>query len=245
MSDSANPYASPESIPSREQRAAAVVPFASGHGRAVAAMCLLAVVVVLQIADMTIAVIGIQDPGYDQITTVEDLKRPLVGAQFAVNGMLMIGTIVAFIAYYMWKHRAYRNLRALGARHLEFTPGWVVGYYFIPILNLFRPYLAMKEIWLKSDPLGAPKRFTPAPLQLKLWWTAWLTASFLGPISGFLRIRRSANNLTTAEWVEILATALWIVAITLLIRLIYFIDRRQDAKAATSTTGELPEPLFL
>ena len=65
-----------------------------------------------------------------------------------LGGILM--AIITGIIYLMWLHRAYQNLPALGVTKLDATPGWAVGYYFIPILNLFRPYQTMVEILRES-----------------------------------------------------------------------------------------------
>lgn len=59
-------------------------------------------------------------------------------------------TITTIILFVKWIYRASFNARALGAQNMKFTPGWSVGYYFIPFLNLWRPYQAMKEIWKAS-----------------------------------------------------------------------------------------------
>ncbi|HSG66518.1 MAG TPA: DUF4328 domain-containing protein, partial [Gammaproteobacteria bacterium] len=75
----------------------------------------------------------------DAAAEASDARQLLVGifqiAIFIVGGILML----------MWIHRANYNARQLGAAGLRFTPGWAVGWYFIPILNLWKPYQAMKE----------------------------------------------------------------------------------------------------
>jgi hypothetical protein len=65
--------------------------------------------------------------------------------------LIFIATAVAFL---MWLHRAYRNLPALGATRLDTTPGWAVGYFFIPFANLVKPFQAVREIWHESAPGG-------------------------------------------------------------------------------------------
>lgn len=80
---------------------------------------------------------------------------------------------VTVIFFSCWTYRVAWNVRALGARRLSFTPGWAVGYYFIPILWLWKPYLAMKEIWKASvDPEHWRSKRT-API-VSWWWTLWI-----------------------------------------------------------------------
>lgn len=68
---------------------------------------------------------------------------------FAIRLLLYFATGVCFLA---WLHRAYGNLRSLGARQLDSSPGWAVVSFFIPILNLFRPYQIVRETWRHSHP---------------------------------------------------------------------------------------------
>ncbi len=60
---------------------------------------------------------------------------------------------------------------------MKTTPGWAVGYYFIPILVLWKPFTAMKEI--RSASYGSD---TALRSILPLWWTFWLISLFLNNI---------------------------------------------------------------
>src|SRR5664279_2860174 len=53
---------------------------------------------------------------------------------------IVIGYVAGSVCFSMWFHRAYRNLPTLVNGQLLTTPGWAVGSFFIPFLNLFRPY---------------------------------------------------------------------------------------------------------
>lgn len=58
-----------------------------------------------------------------------------------ILAILYFGTYVGCaILFLMWKHRASKNLAPLGVSNQRFSPRWAVAYYFISILNLFRPY---------------------------------------------------------------------------------------------------------
>ncbi len=72
-----------------------------------------------------------------------------------IVGLLQSGLgIVTGIAFLKWIYRAYKNIKGFGAEGLRFSPGWAVGYYFIPILSLIRPVQVMSEIWRASDDPG-------------------------------------------------------------------------------------------
>ncbi len=75
---------------------------------------------------------------------------------------------------------------------MEFTPGWSIGYYFIPILTLWKPYQAMKEIWKASKkPSDWASQNTSGILPI--WWTLWLISNFLG--QAILRLSMRAEEL--------------------------------------------------
>jgi len=37
---------------------------------------------------------------------------------------------------------------------MEYTPGWSVGWFFVPLYNFYKPYRAITELYLASDPDG-------------------------------------------------------------------------------------------
>lgn len=97
------------------------------------------------------------------------------GLMFFAAALLQFVTMMAsFVFIGMWIYRAAWNARSLaGARQLAFTPGWSVGWYFIPFANLWKPYQAMKEIWRAS---ARPDKVDAASVTgwLPLWWFLWL-----------------------------------------------------------------------
>ena len=59
----------------------------------------------------------------------------------------LVLAIVTGTTFLLWIYRSNKNLRALSGESMTFTPGWSVGWYFIPIVCLWKPYQVMKEIW--------------------------------------------------------------------------------------------------
>ncbi len=84
----------------------------------------------------------------------------------------------------MWVYRTNRNGRALGARGMKYTPCWSVGWFFVPIANMFMPYWVMKEIWQVSSPPSpmAWRQKTVSPI-VALWW-------LVGIFSGMIKYSR-------------------------------------------------------
>lgn len=93
---------------------------------------------------------------------------------YGIAGMTdLLVQIVSWVLVAFWIHRAHANLHEAGIEGLEFTPGWVIGWYFVPIFNLFKPFQAMKELWNTSVGLS-DQDGGETPFQLKIWWACWL-----------------------------------------------------------------------
>jgi hypothetical protein len=108
-----------------------------------------------------------------------DVRQGVIGITML---LVYIATVVAFS---VWVHRANSNLHALGCQGLRFTPGWAVGWFFVPIANLWKPFQAMKEIWRASKNPANWQAETTGSL-LGWWWFWWVVSSIVGNISGRL-----------------------------------------------------------
>src|SRR5205809_7873998 len=83
------------------------------------------------------------------------VTRAQADARDAFVGATSLLWLVAFLATVVvrsiWQHRAQANARALTHDGTEFTPGWAVGWWFIPIANLFKPFQTVRELWKASE----------------------------------------------------------------------------------------------
>lgn len=89
--------------------------------------------------------------------------------------------LAAEIVWLIWQHHATENLWARGYGGLRIRPGWAVGWWFVPIGNLFMPCVAMLELDRRSTSDGVPRR---ASALIGAWWAAWL-ACLLVPLIGY------------------------------------------------------------
>jgi hypothetical protein len=116
-----------------------------------------------------------------------DSRQGLVGIiQFGIF-------IISGILILKWIYRANYNARQLGAKDMVFTPGWSIGWYFIPIANLWKPYQAMKEIWKASS---NPQSWSPQSVSslLPWWWFFWIVSNMFGNASFRLTMRADEIN---------------------------------------------------
>ena len=108
--------------------------------------------------------------------------------------------LVTGLCFFIWTYRLDKNLRALGASGLEYRPGWAVGYFFVPIMNLYRPYQAFCEIWQASDPspeaqTQVGRRSIRVPALLGFWWGFWL---LYGVVNGLAAQDKTTLNADAA-----------------------------------------------
>jgi hypothetical protein len=94
--------------------------------------------------------------------------------------------ILTMCIFLDWFYRAYRNLPSLGAKGLKFKPKWVIAYFFIPILSVWKPFTALQEIWSEStyDSSGSTK----ITYILLIWWILFVISNIIGysKVSGYL-----------------------------------------------------------
>lgn len=226
-----------------------VKPFASGHVRALLSIAALAVGIVLDliaiVSDfMEIGLLsGIQAGGV--ITNAEAAANDT--RQLIIGVLQIVVYLVTVVLFLMWIHRAHRNLPALGAQGLKYSPGWAVGGFFVPFLNLVRPFQVMKEIWKASSPghgvsdfagtsgtlgvSGTSWQTAPVSPLLGLWWGVWLLSGVLGQVAVRLSSADTVEGLLTSSWMTLLSDAMGIVAAVLIILIIRQIDSRQEEKA--------------
>ena len=113
-------------------------------------------------------------------------------------GIAQIVTLLAgALAFLRWLSLAYGNLPALGAVP-RFSRTWAVVFFLIPILNLFRPYQVVRELWRGSGGGGAAI--------VGWWWTAHLGTSFLGAQSlTLIATAKTPGEFLIATWAAVAA----------------------------------------
>ena len=167
------------------------------------------------------------------------------GGNFQVIVLLLYSTVAIFgvivfiataIVFLIWENRAYKNLSPLGVPRPDFSSGWVVGSWFVPFLNLIRPYEIVKYIWDKSDPEtvseGGGHYAAGGNFTLKAWWGFWLASNIVDRF--FTRIYRNAENLedhVAAGWADIFVSSLFIIAACLAIAVVRDITSRQEQRS--------------
>ncbi len=107
--------------------------------------------------------------------------------------VLTLVLVITAILVLMWTHRANFNAHQLGVADMRFTPGWAVGWYFIPIAWFWKPYQVMREIWQAS---GSPASWEQeGRSSLAWWWGLWIWSFGVRVVY----VTRYATGTVTAE----------------------------------------------
>lgn len=155
-----------------------------------------------------------------------------------------IVSIVLIISFLMWIYRAHSNLMALGAGGLKYSPGWAVGWYFVPFMNLVRPYKVMSELWRASDPsidsreVLSWKNQWEDPLVL-LWWISFMGGNVLGKISESMS-GDSLGSIYQSNGMMMASNGVHIFAAIMAILIIKTINKRQTEKYRRVTESRPP-----
>jgi hypothetical protein len=220
----------------QESSANVITPFVSGHTRAQWVTAFLIITLILDLAGVFALLAQIdllsRALGGQSITAMEatanDSRLQTIGA------LQVVVWLITAVLFLRWMHRAHRNLPALGARQLQYSPGWAVGGFFVPFLCLVRPFQVMREIWKASDPAvldGAAWHDTDTSPLVGWWWALFLTAGFVTHFVGRMAAGGShAEAFLTMSWWLVAANVLSALAAVLAMQVVRTIDRRQREK---------------
>ena len=201
-------------------------PYQSARTRAVVATIALSLILA-----SIVGLVGIV-PNYD---TVVSLFGDEATFEFWWTLLSILLLLAAAVTFLFWFARAYRNLPALGAHELKYSPRSPVGWWFVPFVSMVVPLLVTIELSKASDPANRPngrseRRRAPFPALLVTWWLALMAATVLAdlPVSS-----------SEVVWFAVLA-GLEILAAGLAIAVIWTVQLRQDAGPQPQVVASQP-----
>lgn len=166
--------------------------------------------------------------GIDFIAESETLPELAIVLTYFIAALIMIlAYIVCVVAVGMWTHRAMTNLHILRSPVVEMSPGWAVGWYFVPIASLFKPYQGMAEIWEGS--LAAAKQPLVNRGRLNVWWGTWIVSNIIS--NGSIRLfgfEPQGDAYVTSLYFDITAAVLALFATWFLLKITRQVTDAQD-----------------
>lgn len=233
-----------------------------GLGRATAA--LLAAQVVLGVVGALVSAWGVlswsrvSSAPPDLVLAPDRAELFLLLARAPLAGL----TAIAFIG---WVWVATANLRNAGVR-VRHAPGWALGGWLVPILNLWRPKQMVDDLWrgsMPGVPPGVDLKYVRKPVGVTAWWAAYLIGSAL-PAIGVMKTVSAAlqpylqamlDGTSTVPYVDTArlheTTAMWnmwgavlmTVAAGCAVAFVLRISRWQDEQRAATVQAYVSKPV--
>lgn len=130
-----------------------------------------------------------------------------------------LGWLIAFL---LWEYRAVKNARIVTGDSRN-GPGLSVAWWFIPIANLFMPWLVLRDLWARTVRNGSAVAGA--------FWVLWLAGAVAGGIGGSMyeyAIEISDNDLgRTSIYLSALGLLLSVVCWLLLAHFVRTVQKVQ------------------
>jgi len=171
------------------------------------------------------------------------IRNTLLVSRFALYGAIA----VAFIT---WLHRCRINVRAFGCRRFRYSRIWSIIGFMIPVLNLFRPYQVVSEVWRASDPrsVETPVAWVNMPVSrfVAAWWTTLLATALLEMLAAVFHTQTgvTVDDLFAARSIGVVAGIMSAASAILAYLVISGIQQAQEEKweIIRRAEAEAPDP---
>lgn len=164
----------------------------------------------------------------DDVIAANDTRQELFG--YAQLGL----AIVSAVAFLMWTSAITKRLLELGVADMSYAPRWSVLGFIVPVLNLFRPYQVMSELWRASEIAPGPDdpwAKKPTPLIITIWFAVLIVENIVGRLASRSTFDTIEQVLQSA-WLTVLADALGALTALVALRMVAEIDERLRASEA-------------
>jgi hypothetical protein len=175
-------------------------------------------------------------PNWEQRANDGDLVGGLVALGVGGGALLALAAMVlAAACFLIWLHRAVRVARAYALVPPSSTPLGAVVCWFIPLVNLVKPYDVVQSLYRASiDPDRAPdgdwvRRW---PRLFPIWWSSYLGAMILTNL--FFRSWSDSNLAHPSIGLGIVAVMLGLVAAACATAIVWTIQVNQEALVAAA-----------
>lgn len=171
---------------------------------------------------------------YDNSMSIDYIRSTdeLLIALISLANMPWVALGAIFIVLYSgWLHRSYTNLIKQEVQGLQHTPAWTIGWNFMPVMQLFKPYMIMKEIWratFYAD--GASKEWQrqEVPRIFPFWWLFFVIGILT--LFNWLLFGQTFFSLKMGAWLSIISAISLIISGLMLVKIMKQITRTQIAR---------------
>lgn len=137
----------------------------------------------------------------------------------------LLALFACFVLVGRWIYRTNFNAHLFG-REMTISPGWSIGWFFVPFANLVQPYVGVKETWQASHHAGGLPEEADTAL-LPWWWGLWLLTNILSNFVAYFGGRIDEAMPASIIYLDVVIAALNIPLCLILIRLMRRLSRVQ------------------
>lgn len=148
-------------------------------------------------------------------------------------GFVLI-SILYHIAFLRWVYVVNRNAQQWSDA-MTISPGWNVGWFFVPIACLWKPFEGIRESRGATIDAGAPES-VDVPTWLRLWWGLSIGASIYGNVTAMiLGVTETPDQWISASWMNVASIVIDVPLAVLTCRLLRDISMLQSARIAAES----------
>lgn len=128
--------------------------FSSLRGLAGPALILLYSSIAFSLLTMTLQLYHVSLINTENFTDASDFNQiaMIEAILYYIGFIYQFIVIIRIGVIFGWFSKAYQNLFALGASNLSSSPRMAKISFFIPLYNIYKPYVIFQEIWKASNP---------------------------------------------------------------------------------------------
>ena len=158
-----------------------------------------------------------------------------------VSGLYGIFLISSFFIIGRWLFVSSKINHFSHVKNLIISPGWAVGWYFIPFANLVMPYRSLKETF-KASFNTEDWESIEVPHDFPAWWTTWIIGNILTNASLRLELNLGESytfsQLNQIGYLGICIDLLYIINSFALLRIIDMVSNNQKDKNFAPTSKD-------
>ena len=156
--------------------------------------------------------------------------------------IFFLPTLAIFkILFFRWNYLSCKNARSFEVEGFSRSPGWFVGWYFIPIFHLWKPVVIMQEMFQVScSDSFANWKNNAIPLSVYIWWPFVILNWILEKVS---RLGLSTEEFldkfmyTGSTWLDFTGCALLIPFVLTTLCVVWDLQKLQNEKNNLRESG--------
>ena len=153
----------------------------------------------------------------ESVASANDIRQLIMALLF------LAAQLATAIVFLNWFRRSYENLLRLEVKTLTEPKSMILWNWFIPVLNWFKPFLMMKELWREMIIFSGPTEGTKQVNNpfLVPWWTLFIFTGFIGGVVLNISGRaESLDGLIIDSWLCVFFDAFQVIEAVVVILMI-------------------------